>query len=93
LELDAAGCGVGEDKASAESKGKAGGFEGVSARCHVVHEIALAERMICRERACDCQRTVSLSEQSAVITDDSVAVSEFSQVISRAPAIKVPVSP
>jgi hypothetical protein len=44
LELNAAGCGVGEHKASAEAKGKAGGFKGVSARRNVVHKIGLAER-------------------------------------------------
>src|SRR5689334_19785863 len=44
LELDAAGGGVGEDKASAETECKAGGFKGVSARRDVVHEIGLAER-------------------------------------------------
>src|SRR5438876_362892 len=41
LELNAAGCDVGEYKASAEAKGKAGGFKGVSARRDVVHEIGL----------------------------------------------------
>ena len=44
LQLHAAGGGVGEDEASAEAKGKAGGFKGVSARRDVVHEIGLAER-------------------------------------------------
>src|SRR5690242_10396981 len=38
LELNAAGCGVGEHKASAETKRKAGGFKGVSARRDVVHK-------------------------------------------------------
>jgi hypothetical protein len=40
LELDAAGGGVGKDKASAETEGSAGGFERVSAR-DVFHEIGL----------------------------------------------------
>ena len=44
LELNAAGCGVGEDEASAETEGSAGGFEGVSARRDVVYEIGLTER-------------------------------------------------
>src|SRR5438105_4361349 len=44
LKLDAAGGGVGEHKASAETEGKAGGFERVSARRDVVHEIGLAKR-------------------------------------------------
>ena len=39
--MNAAGCGVGEHKASAEAKSKAGGFKGVSARRDVVHEIGL----------------------------------------------------
>ena len=42
--MGAAGRGVGKDKASAEAKSEAGGFEGVAARRHVVHEIGLAER-------------------------------------------------
>ena len=36
--------GVGEDKASAETKGVAGGLHGVAAGGDVVHEIGLAER-------------------------------------------------
>jgi len=42
--LCSAGGGVGENKASAETEGKAGGFHRVSARRDVVHEIGLAER-------------------------------------------------
>ena len=39
--MNAAGGRVGEHKASAEAKGKAGGFKGVSAGRDVVHEIRL----------------------------------------------------
>ena len=42
--MDAARGGVGEDKARAETKGSAGGFERVSARGDVVHKVGLAER-------------------------------------------------
>ena len=41
--MGAAGRGVGKDKASAEAKSEAGGFQRVAARRHVVHEIGLAE--------------------------------------------------
>jgi len=43
LNLHSAGGGVGEHKASAKTEGGAGGFEGVSAGRHVVHEIGLTE--------------------------------------------------
>ena len=39
--MNAAGGGVGENKASAETKGSAGGFKRVSAGRYVVHEIGL----------------------------------------------------
>ena len=42
LNLHSSGRGVGEHEASAKAKGGAGGFEGVSAGRHVVHEIGLA---------------------------------------------------
>ena len=44
LYLGAVAGGVGEHKASAETECKAGGFQGVAARCHVVHKVGLAER-------------------------------------------------
>jgi len=40
---DSAGVDVGKHEASAKTEGGAGGFERVSARRHVVHEIGLAE--------------------------------------------------
>lgn len=44
LNLNPAGCGVGKDKASAETERGAGGFHRVAAGGHVVHEIGLAKR-------------------------------------------------
>ena len=44
LNLGAAGRGVGEHEASAETESEAGGFERVAAGGDVVHEIGLAER-------------------------------------------------
>jgi len=43
LNLHSAGGGIGEHKASAKTKGGAGGFQGVSARRHVVHGVGLAQ--------------------------------------------------